>query len=159
VKQWFRAEGWDWVGRVEMNGWSAEDIAQFLIFLPFERRTWEFAASEGAAVAERYWSCAMPLLFTWGEDASEASYAVAMLLKHKQATKAFRVLQLALHHYAELEPNLLMNALQTWLEIEVSPWTAGGRAQGTKYHCSDRGRTFQAAGMAKLSMSERCWNG
>ena len=47
VRRSFDGEGWDWVDRLTLDGWSAEEMAQLLVFLPFERKTWKFAAEKG----------------------------------------------------------------------------------------------------------------
>ena len=51
----FQKKGWDWVNGLRTDEWSAEEVARVLVVLPFERRTWEFAAEKGAEVATWYW--------------------------------------------------------------------------------------------------------
>jgi hypothetical protein len=115
--------------RLKLDHWSAEQIARVLVALPFERRTWVYAAEKGDEVAARYWSKTLPLPFARGDDSDEATYAVTMLLKHKRAPAAFYVLQFAIHNTAALEPDLVMDALEAWLESQ-----AGARqVQGVKY--------------------------
>ena len=65
----FRKEGWDWISRLKTQDWSANEVAQVLVVLPFERRTWEFAASKGNEVATGYWSHTPPLRFAIGDNA------------------------------------------------------------------------------------------
>jgi len=127
VRRSFQKEGWDWVNRLAMHGWSAEEVARLLVFLPFERKTWEFAAEKGDEVATAYWKHAWP--YTRGENGDEARYAVEMLLKHRRAPAAFIVLQMALHQRAILKPALLMDALASWVESE----TGEGAHQGIRY--------------------------
>ncbi len=127
VSRSFQGDGWDWVDRLKMDGWSAEEMAQLLVFLPFERKTWDCAAEKGDGVATVYWKHASP--FTRGEVGDEAGYAVEMLLKHRRAPQAFIVLQLALHQRAILKPGLLMDALESWVESE----TGEGAHQGIRF--------------------------
>ncbi len=87
----FSSRGWDWVNRLNMHDWSAKEVGRFLVVLPFERRTWEFAARKGDEVAEWYWS--NPPFFRRGEDVDEAIYAIEMLLQHKRPLAAFQVLR------------------------------------------------------------------
>ncbi len=123
----FRKEGWGWVNRFKMDSWSVEQIARFLGFLPFTRRTWEFAAARGDDVSRWYWNNPP---FPRGEERDDASFAVTMLLNHKRSFEAFVVLQTALHRKVALESSLLMDAIETWLA------TGGGgvgRIQGFEY--------------------------
>ena len=96
----FQKQGWDWVNRLKMDDWSAEQIARVLVVLPFERRTWELPPEKGDEVATWYWSNTPP--FTRGEEGEEARYAIEMLLRHKRPSAAFHVLRMALHHKATL---------------------------------------------------------
>ena len=129
----FQKQGWDWVSRLKMEDWSAEQVARTLVVLPFEQRTWKFAAGKGDEVTAWYWSNTPPLPLTRGEDGNEARYAVAMLLKHKKAGAAFHVLRMALHQKATLEPSLLMDALETWRDPDADA-REPGRRQGVKYN-------------------------
>ena len=54
--------------------------------------------------------------FPRGEEANDASYAVAMLLSHKRPSAALELLRTAIHHKVALETSLLMDAIETWLE-------------------------------------------
>ena len=114
VRRRFQREQWDWVHRVDTHRWSEEEVARFLVWLPFERKTWEFVASRGDAVAVPYWKRAWP--YTQVLDARDAPYAVERLLKYDNASAAFIVLQMALHQRTVLEPSLLMDALESWLK-------------------------------------------
>ena len=107
VKNRFQKQGWDWVNRLDMRGWSAKEVAQFLTLLPFERKTWAFAEKHNDEVATAYWRHAWP--YTRGEDGDEATFAAEMLIKHGRASAAFTVLQMALHQRAAIQPGLLMD--------------------------------------------------
>ncbi len=119
----FQSEGWDWVNQLQMDQWSAEKVARILVDLPFERRTWEFAAAKGNDVAAFYWRNARP--FTHPQNVDETRYAAARLLEHQRPSGAIHVLQMALQEKATIEPSLLMEALQTWLEPAVGDREAG----------------------------------
>ena len=90
VKRRFDKEGWDWVKRLPMDSWSADNVARFLVFLPFERQTWEFAASKGEDAAASYWKQAYP--FAGVQEGEEAAYAAKMFLRHRRPPAAFIVL-------------------------------------------------------------------
>jgi hypothetical protein len=128
VSKSFQKEGWDWVNRLQMNGWSTEEIARFLMVLPFERRTWTFAMEKSDEVATVYWRHAWP--YTRGEDGKEATFAAEMLIKHGRASAAFIVLQMALHQRAIIQPDLLMDALEAWIKSETRAVEAH---QGTRF--------------------------
>ena len=123
IQEHFHKEEWDWVNRIKLDEWSAEEIAQFLAFLPFERNTWEFAAEKGDEVAKWYWD--NPPL-SRGKEGDDAGYAVAMLLRHNKPFEAFEVLQMAIHNEVALESSLFMGAIETWLA------TGAGGVGGTE---------------------------
>lgn len=118
-------EGWDWVRRLETKDWSADEVARSLLPLAFKRTTWDFAAGKGADVAESYWRNT-PALFRGG-DGDEAAFAVSNLLEHKRPSPAFNVLRVAIHQNANLEPSLLMDALDAWLDPEADSREPGRR--------------------------------
>jgi hypothetical protein len=127
VRRRFQREEWDWAHRVDMQRWSGEEVARFLVWLPFVRKTWEVVAERGDAVAVPYWKSARP--YTQGLDAHDAAYAVERFLKYDQASSAFIVLQMALHQRTVLEPSLLMDALESWLRAG----TGESAHQGIRY--------------------------
>jgi transcriptional regulator with XRE-family HTH domain len=110
VRKRFHEGDWAWVDRLNMDDWSAEQVSQFLVNLPFERRTWELASTKGDEVS--YWRQAEPRLLTQGKDADEVRRAVEMLLKHERPAAATFALLVALPHLSALEPDLLMGVLE-----------------------------------------------
>jgi transcriptional regulator with XRE-family HTH domain len=120
----FRKERWDWVNRLKMDHWSVEEVGQLLVALPFERKTWDFAAAKGDEVATWYWNNSP---FPRGEEGDDTNHAVTMLLRHKRTFQAFVVLQAALHRKVALESSLLMDAIETWLATGAGGL---GRIQG-----------------------------
>ncbi len=118
IRTRFQKQGWDWVNRLDMRGWSAAEVARFLTLLPFERKTWEFTAAQNEEVATAYWRHAWP--YTRGENGDEATFAAEMLIKHGRASAAFTVLQMALHKRAAIQPGLIFDALEAWIESRTS---------------------------------------
>ena len=111
----------DWVDRLKMDDWSAEQMARFLVYLPFERRTWELAAARETRYQRGTGANAEPRLLTQGKHADQVRYevrhTVEMFLKHReiQRTAVFALL-MALPQMAALEPGLLMDVLETGLK-------------------------------------------
>lgn len=103
-------ERWEWVGSLDPNRWSPEELGRVLLDLRFERRTWDLAAAKGEKVCDYYWRHARG--FVRGTDASETAFAVSMFLRHKRPAAAFDVIGMALHQKTPLEPALLLEALE-----------------------------------------------
>jgi transcriptional regulator with XRE-family HTH domain len=128
IRNRFQKQGWDWVNRLDMRMWSAKEVAQFLTVLPFERKTWDFAGEQDAEVATTYWRHVWP--YTRGADGDEATFAAEMFIWHGRASAAFTVLQMALHQRAAIQPSLLMDALEAWIESRTR---AGEGHQGVSF--------------------------
>jgi transcriptional regulator with XRE-family HTH domain len=118
IRKRFHEEGWAWVDSLRMDGWSAEQVARFLLGanLPFERKTWELVASKGSEVSAKYWGRAEPRLSTQGkavdEVRDEVRYAVEMLLRHQGPAAAVFAWLMALPNKDALDPDLLMEVLE-----------------------------------------------
>jgi len=110
----FRKGGWDWINRLNLRGWSTEQIGRILIHLHFERRTWEFAAQQGQEVEAWYWTHTPP--YPCRDNTEDTTYAIDRFLKYKNPVPAFYILRMALHGKMTFEPGLLMNVLQSWLD-------------------------------------------
>ncbi len=121
IRKRFHDEGWVWIDRLDMTGWSPEKVARFLIVLPFERRTWERAATGGEAASSLYWSLANARLPTEGKSVdevkAEARQAVTMLLERGRSPEAIFALVMARSSLPNLDSDLLLNALEAALEI------------------------------------------
>lgn len=55
VRGCLRRGDWDWVDSVDTAGWSADDIARFLMSLPFESETWKRVECMLEGEARLYW--------------------------------------------------------------------------------------------------------
>lgn len=106
----WRKNKMEWLGSLETKGWSADQLGQVLALLPFKQETWNFVAAQGAEVEDWYWGKSP--IFSRGNDAEEAKYAVGRLIKHNRPAEAIQVLGMALHDNADLDSSLLMDALQ-----------------------------------------------
>jgi transcriptional regulator with XRE-family HTH domain len=110
----FSTSSWDWIDRLQMQDWTCEQIGGLLVLLPFERRTWDLAASKGDEVTTWYWEHTPPHYTRDGKD-DEARQAIGMLLTHKRPAAAIHVIRMALHDKQKIESGLLMDALEGWL--------------------------------------------
>lgn len=110
----WRKSGMEWLGSLEKENWSADQLGQVLALPPFKQETWDFVAAQGAEVEDWYWG--KTPIFSRGNDAEEAKHAVNMLLKHNRPAEAINVLGMAMHDNVILEPSLLMDALRGHLE-------------------------------------------
>lgn len=122
LRKRFDDEGWSWIDQMRMDDWSTEQVARLLLWsnLPFERRTWEYAASKGDDVAAMYWQGAGPRLLTQGKANDEVTYevthAVEMLLKYQGPAAATFVLTMAMPSKEAIASNLFMDVLEAGAE-------------------------------------------
>jgi transcriptional regulator with XRE-family HTH domain len=118
LRKRFHDEGWSWIDRMRMDDWSTEQVARLLLWsnLPFERRTWEYAASKGDDVAARYWQGAEPRYLPQGRTIDEVTYevthAVEMLLKYQGPAAAAFVLMMAMPRKEAIASKLFMDVLE-----------------------------------------------
>jgi transcriptional regulator with XRE-family HTH domain len=113
----FQSEGLDWVGKLKMKRWSAQEIARLLIALPFERRAWDLVTAQGSDVSSLYWT-KTPAFLRDG-DTSDFAFAASRLLEHKRPSAALAVLGLAILKKAAIEPSLCMDALEAWRDRQA----------------------------------------
>ncbi len=118
LRKRFHDEGWSWIDRMKMDDWSTEQVVRLLLWsnLPFERQTWEYAASKGDDVAAKYWQGADPRLLIQGRAIDEVTYevthAVEMLLKYQGPAEAAFVLTMAMPRKEAIASKLFMDVLE-----------------------------------------------
>lgn len=52
----FHTKGWEWVENIDTSHWSADQVGQFLAYLPFTTRTWERSAKLLGDNESPYWT-------------------------------------------------------------------------------------------------------
>ena len=87
-------------------------------FLPFERKTWEFAAEKGDEVATVYWRHAWPYhpRRRWRRSDVTPLRCSSNTGGHRRRLSSCKW---RFTRRAAIEPGLLMDALETWLESET----------------------------------------
>jgi hypothetical protein len=162
LKRRFHGEGWEWVHRLPFADWSVEQIGWALVILPFEQRTWDIVETQSADVEAWYWQHAGAYLR--GDNLGDDLYAIRKLLEHERASAAFHVIRMALHHKHALQPALLMDVLEGWLDVEMPKGDARS-IEGVKYDIDlvfkelhkAASQDASAAGMDRLARLEwRC---
>jgi hypothetical protein len=83
----FRAAGWGWVDKIDPSGWSADEIGQFLAYLPFVAETWEHSAKFLGEDESNYWSRANANAY---EEEDRIEFAVDQLVKYGRPHAAIR---------------------------------------------------------------------
>lgn len=111
VQARFRENGWNWVHGLVLGGWSKEEIARFLLTLPFERGAWELAETMEDEVTGRYWAEVTPFPFGCAGSPDDVCYAARQLLNSRNNGAAIPVLRMALQQKVSLEPGLIMDVL------------------------------------------------
>ena len=139
----FQAAGWAWLDRIRTQGWAAEQDGRLLEILPFERRTWQLAATWGEEAASWYWEHAHAW-YPGSERLDEAREAIGKFLAHRRPAAATHIISMALHDKQQIEPGLLMDVLQGWLDSWKEGQAAERLAHG-KYDIEFMFRTLQDA--------------
>lgn len=128
VSSLHRRKGWNWVDEMmsskEWVKWANEKKAIFFSSLPFERATWERAASLGAETESAYWKTCMP---HGSMDAEQPLFAAQRFIDNG---KPLRALTAALRHgrgeNCEAPTELLMQALEacmsTYADEQKEVW-------------------------------------
>lgn len=111
VRTLYGEKGWKWLKRLSTKGWSSQQTGQFYAHLPLERRIWDLVAEKGSDIEQAYWETVEPW-YPHVEDKGELDGVVRTFLKHDKAMAAVQAISMALHETRDLEPNLLMDALQ-----------------------------------------------
>jgi hypothetical protein len=119
----FRAAGWTWVNGLDTAKWSAREVGEVALALqPFGRPTWDFVAGKGQGAEEHYWrnTSRVPLSAPPSIDSGEVEHAVSKLLKYQRPFRACYVLDMALFKKCSLDPNLIMDVLESGLMDQVA---------------------------------------
>ncbi len=105
-----RCEEWKWVEAFSFDQWSDDQIVEFALALPSERKAWDLTASRGAGVEEQYWKKVSE--YCNSNNAGDVIRACSMFGKAGRAFDAVRQLSIARHRNVELDPAAIVQALQ-----------------------------------------------
>lgn len=105
---WWREEKWEWFDKLDFSDWSKDQIAQFLIYLPFEVETWVRSERLLGGGAMEYWSRVPVGRFHHGP---QEIIAVDSLLKHERPRAAVALLASRVDVNLQLDPDRAIEAL------------------------------------------------
>jgi transcriptional regulator with XRE-family HTH domain len=103
-------QGWEWVEALPLDRWSDDQIVEFALALPSERKAWDIAATRGPKVEEQYWK-KVPQ-YCYSKTAEDVLRACSMFGKVGRAFDAVRQLSMARHRDVELDPATIIQVLQ-----------------------------------------------
>ncbi len=103
-------QDWKWVETLPLDQWSDEQIVEFALALPSERKAWDIAAARGPKAEEQYWKKVLKYCFS--ENAEDLIRACSMFGKVGRAFDAVRQLSMARHRAVELDPATIIQLLQ-----------------------------------------------
>jgi len=104
----YNSQGWTWVDKVDMNGWSPSQIGQFLAYLPFNEETWKRSKKLLGKFEEAYWSKA--IVNSYQVD-SEIYIAVDKLIEYGRPSASINCLYKVLHKKQPLDKKGTVQAL------------------------------------------------
>lgn len=116
VRALFEQKGWDWVESFHLKKWLPAQSGLFLSVLPFGRKTWALVEKEGSLAEAVYWGH-VSVSFHEGSK-EDIEYAAVKLLRYGHPLKTVDVLNMALHNGCNIDPDLVMETLET-LETEA----------------------------------------
>lgn len=108
----FRHRGWKWVDGIDTSGWTREQIAQFLAFLPFEPYTWDRSNRLLGADEALYWRTTNANPY---ETEASLERAVDPLIQCGRPNAALRCLNRMLHDKQRFNVAQVVRALMAAL--------------------------------------------
>ena len=102
------SQGWAWVDKVDMTGWSHSQIGQFLAYLPFNEETWKRSKKLLGKFEEIYWSNA--IVNPYQVD-SKIHIAIDKLIEYGRPNAAINCLYRNLHDKQPLDQPRTIKAL------------------------------------------------
>lgn len=109
-----RIYGWDWCDQIDKNTWSAQQIGEFLSFLPFTQECWIHSEHLLKGDEEEYWSRLTPRIY---ESEGSLEIAIDKLIKYGNLRAAVDCLGQLLYEKREIKP---AQALQALMELPDS---------------------------------------
>jgi hypothetical protein len=110
----FRTQGWQWVDSVDMTGWSSEDKAILLSYLPFSSDTWTRATSLLQDQENLYWQTTHANPYDATND--ELPFAIDRLIDHGRPIAAIHALEKLGFNKGEFQPHQAIKALNALLQ-------------------------------------------
>ena len=104
----YYSQGWAWVDKVDMTGWSPSQIGLFLACLPFTAETWKRSKKLLGKFEEAYWTKASVNPY---QVDSEMHVAVDKLIKYGRPNAAINCLNKVLHEKQPLDKKRTIKAL------------------------------------------------
>ncbi|MBA7617703.1 hypothetical protein ES703_25019 [subsurface metagenome] len=104
----YNSQGWAWVDKVDMSGWSSSRIGQLLAYLPFNEETWKRSKKLLGKFEEAYWSKA--IVNPYQVD-SEIYIAVDKLIEYGRPSTSINCLYKVLHEKQQLDKKRAVQAL------------------------------------------------
>jgi hypothetical protein len=100
--------GWEWVINLDRTNWAPEQICQILVYLPFEKETWEYAKEWLGKKENRYWKKVSVNPY---QSESDLHTAMKKLLSVSRPQPVIECLHYQLYEKLPLDPNIVVKAL------------------------------------------------
>ena len=107
IGRWLK-RGWDWVESIDRSDWPREQVAQFMMNLPFVPKTWEKIEIELSGQKSLYWSSVGVNPY---EQDCDINLAAKYLIEHERPKTAVRCLVAKPDNQSEIDLGLAAQVL------------------------------------------------
>lgn len=114
----YNHQGWAWVDKVDVTGWSPSQIGQFLACLPFDEETWKRSKKLLGKFEEAYWR--MATVNPYQVD-SGIQIAIDKLIEYGRPNEAINCLARNLHEKQPLDQPRTIKALLSAVSSKEHP--------------------------------------
>src|SRR5262249_49815197 len=114
----FRTKGWPWVDSLNIAGWSNEDKAVLLSYLPFSSETWLRATNWLEKEESLYWGKTYASAYDATNE--ELPFAIDRLIENDRPNAAIGALERLIYSKGEFQPDQIARALTALLRSEES---------------------------------------
>lgn len=110
-----KSEGWEWVDKIDFNGWTKIQVGMFLSYLTSNKRTWDYATRILGKHEDEYWKRANvdPC-----DEESDWDYAIEKLIEYKRPNAAIACLNPTLRKQGKINKELAVRALLDAISAE-----------------------------------------
>lgn len=110
----FRTHGWQWVDSIDMTGWTSEQKATLLAYLPFTSETWSRAKRLLEEQEDVYWAKTYANPYDANHD--ELTFAIDRLVENHRVLAAIGALERLIYSKGPFENGQIVRVLNALLQ-------------------------------------------
>lgn len=113
----FGSEGWDWLDKLNLKGWTLLDKCRLMSYLPFTDKAWEYVERLLGDEDSEYWRSTSANIF---DESKNIDYAIEKLIINDRPNVALRCIHVCNHKKMGFNANLAVRALLAALNSSES---------------------------------------